>query len=647
MSYLKFDKTQLVNTEYSLKREFIHTNRAGSFASSTIINCNTRKYHGLLICPIDTFNGDNHVLLSSLDETIIQHGYEFNLGIHKYPGTYSPNGHKYVYEYELDPNPAITYRVGSLLLKKELLLVEKEQRILVRYTLLTNNSPVTIRLQPFLAFRNIHALTRANMDANTKAKSIENGIALRLYQDFPRLYLQTSRESEFVHVPDWYYDIEYSEEKERGYACNEDLYVPGYFELSLKKGAPVVFAAGTKQVSPQTLIRQFNSELKKRIKRDSFESCLDNSAEQSIARKGKQVTIINGFPFLSHSERNTYLSIPGLCLARNDEKTFLEVLNTSAQTLINRFSPDKTINNDKTSVDVPLWFFWTLQKYMEHGASPKEVWLKYKKVIKAILQHYKHGSNLAIELHDNGLLWTSQKGVTWMKARNNGTFLQQRMGYVVEVNALWYNAINLAIELAATTNDKAFMKEWREWPDKIKDSFNKVFWDDELGYLADYAIEGYTSWSIRPNMLFAVSLPYSCMHEEQKKLILDKIKRDLVTPRGLRTLSPNNQDYLGIIFGNEYERNRAFHNGSVFPWLFGHYAEAYLSLYKLSGVAHIQKLQAGFEECVNEHGIGAISQIYDGNPPHKPNEATSYALSVAEIIRVGKMIKNLTKAVDA
>jgi len=642
MSYLKFDKAQLVNTEYSLKKEFIRTNRAGSFASSTIINCNTRKYHGLLICPIEEFGGDNHVLLSSLDETVIQHGAEFNLGIHKYPGAYNPNGHKYVREYEVDPNPAITYRVGGVLLRKEFLLVEKEQRILVKYTLLEANSPTTIRLQPFVAFRNIHSLTKANMDANTRTKNIEHGISLKLYDGFPNLNMQTSLASEFVHAPDWFYNIEYKEEKKRGYECHEDLFSPGYFEMEIKKGKPIVFSAGTKVAKTNTVARLFNSEIKKRVQRDSFESCLDNSAAQCISKKGRAVSVINGFPFLSHSDRNTYLSIPGLCLARNDEKTFLEVLNTSVKTITNRFLPEKALNKDRSSVDVPLWFFWTIQKYIEFGADKKEVWLKYKKVIKEILKTYKAGSHLAIELHPNGLLYTSQKGVTWMKVRNNGTFLQQRMGYVVEVNALWYNAILTALELANTTNDKTFIKEWKAFPELIKNSFNQLFWNDELLYLADYVTEGYTSWSIRPNMLFAASLPHSCLSAEQKHAILNKVETDLLTPRGLRTLSPNSQDYLGVITGNEYDRNKAFHNGSVFPWLFGHYAESYLSLHKQAGVSHIQRLLEKFEECVNEHGIGSISQVYDGNPPHKPNEATSYALSVAEVIRVGKMLENIS-----
>ncbi|TRX62506.1 glycogen debranching enzyme N-terminal domain-containing protein [Carboxylicivirga sp. M1479] len=643
MSYLKFDKAQLVNTEYSLTKEFIRTNRAGSFASSTIINCNTRKYHGLLICPIAEYGGDMHVLLSSLDETVIQRGAAFNLGIHKYPGQYNPKGHKYVREYEVDPNPAITYRVGGVLLRKELLLVEKEQRLLVKYTLLEANSATTIRFQPFLAFRNIHALTKANMDANTRAKEVKNGIGIKMYDGFPQLFMQTSRSSEFVHAPDWFYNIEYKEEKLRGYECHEDLFVPGYFEMEIKKGEPIVFAAGTSEVAPNALTRQFNAELKKRINRDSFESCLTNAAQQSIAKKGKKASIINGFPFLSHSERNTYLSLPGLCLARQDEEAFLDILNTSVKSITNRFYEDKALVKDRTSVDVPLWFFWTLQKYIEFGADKKTIWTKYRKIIKEILQAYKNGSHLASELHENGLLWTSKKGVTWMKVRNNGTFLQKRMGYVVEVNALWYNAICFALELSETTGDKGFAKEWGAYPQKIEENFIKVFWNDEKAYLADYVMSDYSSWSIRPNMLFAASLPYSCLSMEQKKSILDKIESDLLTPRGLRTLSPNSQDYLGVLNGNEYDRNRAFHNGSVFPWLFGHYAETYLKLHKSSGVANIKRLLEGFESCVIEHGIGSLSQVHDGNPPHKPNEATSYALSVAEILRVGKMINNTSK----
>lgn len=638
MNYLKFDKAQLVNTEYSLNKEFIRTNRAGSFASSTIINCNTRKYHGLLICPVDSFSGENHVLLSGLDETLIQHGAPFNLGIRKYPGEYSPKGHKYVREFGMDSIPVITYRIGGIVLKKEFLLVENEQRALIRYTLLEANSPTIIRFQPFLAFRNIHALTKANLNANTKALVVANGIGLKLYDGFPHLYMQTSKKSEFIHVPDWYYNVEYQEEKKRGYDCHEDLYVPGYFELEINKEEPIVFSAGTDEISPRKLSKLFDNEIKKRVKIDSFENCLENSAAQFISRKGKETTIINGFPWFSSSDRNTFLALPGLCLARNDEKTYMEILNTAYSNLLGRFSHDIKLNRGKKSVDVPLWFFWTLQKYVDFGANKLELWKKYGEKSKDILNYYKFGSRLAVKMHDNNLLWTHEQGVTWMNVQNDGIFLNRRMGYVVEINALWYNAICFALDLATEAGDKSFIKEWEDKPESIQKAFIQTFWDDEKKYLADYVDDTHKSWAIRPNQLFAVSLPNSCLNKEQKKSILDIVERDLLTVRGLRTLSPYHHEYIGEFKGNEWERNCAFHNGSVFPWLFGHFADAYLGLYKLSGVSTIKRYLEGFEYCLHEHGLGSVSKIYDGNPPHKPNEATSYALSVAEIIRVSKMI---------
>ncbi|PKQ61219.1 hypothetical protein BZG02_16425 [Labilibaculum filiforme] len=638
MDYLKFDKAQLVNTEYSLKKEYIRTNRAGSFASSTIINCNTRKYHGLLICPIDHFGGDNHVLLSSLDETIIQHDAPFNLGIRKFPGEYSPKGNKYVREYFMDPTPTIVYRVGGVVLRKEFLLVEKEQRVLVRYTLLEANSPTIIRLQPFLAFRNIHALTKANMDANTRSETVCNGVKIRLYQDFPYLYMQSSVESEFVHVPDWYYNVEYKEEKRRGYDCHEDLFVPGYFEMNISKGESIVFSAGTKEVSPNTIAKQFASELKKRVTRDSFNNCLENSAVQFFSKNGKGTGIINGFPWFSTSERNTYLSLPGLTLSRGDQKTFLEVFNTTFGRICDRFSKDPVLNKNRFSVDVPLWSFWTLQKYIEAGADRKEVWKHYRKKLKEILQHYKQGSNLAIKMHDNGLLWTIEQGVTWMNVKNNGVFLNRRMGYVVEINALWYNAICFALEMAEEANEKAFVEEWFGVKESLKKSFIETFWDESKTYLSDYVDTTHKSWAVRPNQLFAVSLPYSCLSRDQKKAVMDMIKKELLTPRGLRTLSPNSHEYIGKILGGEEVRNSAFHYGSVYPWLYGHYAEAYIKLFKEAGEGSVRRWFVEFEDCLNERGLGTISEVYDGNPPYLPNEATSYALSVAEIIRASKML---------
>ena len=252
MSYIQFDKKQLINLEYSLSRELIRSNRAGAFASKTIVGCNTRKYHGLLVVPQPLIDDDNHVLLSNLDETIIQHDAEFNLGIHKYPGgIYDPKGHKYVRDFNSDPIPNTVFRVGGVVLRREMIFTEKADRIMIKYTLEEAHSPTILRLTPFLAFRNMHRLSQANVEVNKKYQKIKNGIKLRLYPGYSHLYMQFSKQADYIHAPEWYYNIEYQEEMERGYEYEEDLFVPGFFELKIKQGESIVFVAGLQEVEPE------------------------------------------------------------------------------------------------------------------------------------------------------------------------------------------------------------------------------------------------------------------------------------------------------------------------------------------------------------------------------------------------------------
>jgi predicted glycogen debranching enzyme len=641
MSYIEFDKKELINLKYSISKELIRTNRAGSFASTTIINCNTRKYHGLLICPIEKFGAENHVLLSTLDETIIQHNAEFHLGIHKYPIEYSPKGHKYIRDYEAEPIPAITYRVGGVVLKKEMLLVEEEERILIKYTLLDAHSPTKIRFQPFLAFRNIHTLTKSNLDANTKFQKAKNGIKVKMYDGFPFLYMQTSKKSDYIHVPDWYYNIEYPHEQGKGYDYSEDLFVPGFFEMTIKKDEPIIFSAGTKEVTTSSLLKQFNSEMHKRIPRDSFMNCLENSAQQFITRKNQKTKIIAGFPWFGHWARDTLISLPGLSICRNEPELFIEVIDSMLSEVKKCFfrSEGNVSNPGKDSADAPLWFFWAFQKYQEYNPN-FDVWKKYGKKLKEILHCYKLGTDHKIKMHDNYLIWagTKEKAITWMDEYIDGKPVTPRAGFTIEMNALWYNAICYALELAKKAKDKNFISEWEDIPNLIKGSFKSTFWDKEKKYLADYVTYDYKNWQVRPNMIFAASLPFSPLEKEIKKSIIDIVKKELLTKRGLRTLSPQDAEYKGLYEGNELERSLAYHQGSARAWLIGAYAEAYLKLYKKSGVSHIQQLFDGFEESMKEHGIGSISEVFSGNPPHTPGGATSFALSVAEMIRVSQLI---------
>lgn len=299
MSYIKFVKDQLINLEFSLAREILRSNRAGAYASQTIIGCNTRKYHGLLICPQAGIDDDNHLLLSNLDESIVDEGSEFNLAIRRYKGgIYNPKGHKYAREYEIDHVPIITYRIGNMVITRQLVFAMNEDRVLIKYTLVDGQSPTKIRFKPFLAFRNIHFLTHANLNANTNAQRVPGGIMVKMYEGYTPLYMQFSKEAiEYLHVPDWYYDVEYLKEIERGYEAHEDLFTPGYFELNLKKGENVIFSAGTTEADISKLKAIFNLEVRRRLSRSNFLNCLKNAAQQFIVHRDGKTQLIAGYPY--------------------------------------------------------------------------------------------------------------------------------------------------------------------------------------------------------------------------------------------------------------------------------------------------------------------------------------------------------------
>ena len=643
MSYLNFDKTKLINLSYSLNRELIRSNRAGSYACTTIIASNTRKYHGLLVCPLEYLDGGHHVLLSGLHETIIQRDQSFNLGMHKYAGDhYNPKGHKYLRDFGTDPIPNVVYRVGGVILLREWLLAQNEERILIRYTLLDSHSPTLLRFKPYLAFRNIHALSKANMDVINKTQKIKRGIKTRMYQGYPFLNMQFSRDVDFVAGPDWNYNIEYLQEQKRGYEYKEDLYVPGYFELPMKKGESVVFSAGTKELEPVTLKRKFELEIKKRIPRNTFHNCLLNSAQQFFVRKEKKTQIMAGFPWHGRRMRDTFGALPGLTISVGDMKTFKSVLDSSLAEMSNNMNITGT-RSEKiklSGADEPLWFMWALQQYTHQMGDRSLVWKTYGKKIKNILNMYREGIDDIVGMHENGLLFCSELNIprSWMDCVVDGMPVTPRSGFVVEINALWYNAVRFAIKLAEAGEDKTFVNRWKNIPPETAGSFIQLFWDDEKGYLADYVRDEITDLSVRPNQLLAASMPYSPLDDDKKQKLLEVVTRELLTPKGLRTLAPNNPGYQGIYEGDQNTRDSIAHQGAAYPWLLGHYAEAYLKLYKKSGVDNIRKLFYGFEGDMQVHGIGTISELYDGDPPHYPGGALSFAWNVAELLRMEQLI---------
>jgi predicted glycogen debranching enzyme len=638
MGYIKFDKSRVVNLEYSLSREILRTNRAGTYSSTTIVGCNTRKYHGLLVCPVDELGGDRFVLLSSLDVTVVNNDSSFNIGIRKYKGDYfSPKGHKYIEEFDTEVIPSMTYRVGGMKLKQERILVHHEEQFLIRYTILEAHEPMKLQIRPFLAFRSVHKLTSANMDAYTKVDFINNGIKVKLYDGFPWLNMQLSVKGDFIPVPDWYYGVEYIEEQKRGYDYSEDLFVPGFFELEAKEGDTIVFSASTKEENPSGFKQKFAKTISGKIARDNFVDCLKNAAQQFVERRGDSTLIISGYPWFSDWGRDTFISLPGLMLARQRLSLYTDVLDTQIRRLQNGLFPNMVTNNEPSyySADSSLWFFWTLQNYL--GAGGSDCWKRYGAAARSILEAFRTGAANNIWMDENGLIYADAPGkaLTWMEAKVNEKPVTPRRGYAVEINALWYNAVCFALEMAKAEKDKKFIKVYGHLPELIRQSFISLFWDEKLGYLADYINneEGKNIF-VRPNMVIAVSLPYSMLDSGQMKRVLDVADKELVTPRGLRTLSPGNPLYKGIYEGNESARDSAYHQGTVWPWLIGPFCEGWLRLYGKQGVNKVRKLVYGFEEVMNEHGVSTVSEIYDGDPPHTARGAISQAWSVSELLRI-------------
>lgn len=644
MGYIQFDKSQLINLNYSLNREKLRTNRAGSYTSSTIINCNTRSYHGLLVVPQPLIDDNNHVLLSNMDENLIANDYEFHLSSRVYKGgVIEPKGHKYLLDYDMEKNPKLTFQLGNIQLEKELIFAHKEDRVFIKYTLKESQSKVKLVIRPFLAFRSVHSLSKANTFVNSQFKTVKNGASWQMYQGYSRVYMQFSKKVEYTHVPDWYYNVEYVRERERGYDYLEDLYVPGFFEVELQPGSSVVISAGLEEKSPIGFLRQFEAEVGKRITRNSFEHCLQNAAEEFFVHTKKSTEIIAGFPWFGRWGRDTFVSLPGLALSSGDKKVFHAVVKTMLSELKHGLFPNMGHGKDASynSADTSLWFFWALQQYKLMTGSSDELWELYGKTIKNILNHYKNGTDHQIKMQENGLIWTGETGipVTWMDAVVNGKPVTPRTGFAVEINALWYNAILFSIDLAKEAGDNPFVKTWGKWPEKIQKSFVETFWDRSKGYLADYATFEAKDFNIRPNMVIAAGLPHSPLTNEMKRSILDTAKNHLLTPRGLRSLSPRSVEYKGKCQGDQIQRDLAYHQGTAWPWLLGMFAEGWLNLYKENGKDFISSLYHEFESAMKEGGVGTVNEIYDGDPPFEARGAISQAWSVAELLRINHLLQ--------
>ena len=641
MSYLRFDKAQMTNLQEILPKEILRSNRSGAYSCTTLVDCNTRKYHGLLVVPVPELDDENHVLLSSLDATVIQHGAEFNLGLHKYNGdNFSPRGHKYIREFDSLQVPTTIYRVGGVILKREQMFQHFENRIIIRYTLVDAHSETTLRLQPFLAFRSVREFTHENSHLNRDIHPVENGIKTCLYRGYPDLYMQLNCENQFVFRPDWYRGLEYPKEQERGYASNEDLYVPGYFEFQIRKGESVVFAAGLSEVKTEGLADLADFELKVRTPRDNFYNTLVNSAHQFIVHREHEDYVLAGYPWFKCRARDMFVSLPGLTLTNNEVRKYEDVMST-AEKAIREFMAGEELSvsvKEMEHPDVLLWAVWCIQQYADMVSMEKCI-EKYGQLLWDIMEWLRAGKHPNLEVRPNGLVYSEgrDKAITWMNSTAGGRPIVPRTGYIVEFNALWYNALMFSAQVCRTMKDEPLTLELEQAARLCADNFVPMFWN-EFGYLCDYCVDGYRNYEVRPNMIFSVALDYSPLDSKQKKSVLDYCTKELSTPKGLRSLSPKSGAYNPMYVGPQVQRDYAYHQGTAWPWLAGFYMEACLKVYKMSRLSYVDRLLVGYEEELFYHCIGTIPELFDGNPPFSGRGAISFAMNVSGIMRIVKLL---------
>ncbi len=651
VNMLRIHRVACVNTETATRKEWLDTNGLGGYASSTIINCHTRKYHGLLVAALKKPRG-RYVLLSKVETSVTDGEREFFLSTNKYPGVYHPTGHQFVEGFEQDLYPAVTYRIGDALIRKTILMVHGRNTVLLCYELLEGRIKPTLRIRPLLAYRDVHQLTSENLFLRPKTFPEKNGCIIEPYEGMPPLHMGTSRTSTFFPGPRWMRNVEYLEERRRGFDYQEDLFCPGMFEMELNKGKPVIFAASTERLGDLSKLR------KKEIKRREslYENCRDRSkcvremqyaGGQFLIRNASDfASVVAGYQWFGEWGRDTMIALPGLTFHSGRQAFGEEVLTSYAKLekggLLPNYLDQKSEHLAYNSVDASLWFFWTVQEYLKTGGNREFVRKKILPALQRIIQAHLDNKVPLCGIDADGLLHAGNENtqLTWMDAQAYGKPVTPRHGAAVEINALWYNALCFYLEQMDGKKHK-LVDRAREAANRLAANFTNRFWNPEDNCLCDVVNHEGRDCSIRPNQIFAVSLPHSMLTMEEMRTVVSCVQDHLLTPFGLRTLSPRNPAYIPFYRGSPDDRDSAYHQGIVWPWLAGHFGEAMMRQTK-DRKATKDFLRKFFKPILRsfpeDYGIASIPEIYTGNPPHEPNGCMAQAWSVAESVRLNKLL---------
>lgn len=639
------DKTVLQNFSAGTEHEWIETNGLGGWASSTIIGCNSRRYHGLLVAATNP-PAERTALVSKLDETVIVNGDRYELGVNKYPGNIvHPTGNVYLQSFVRNFFPEWVYNANGVELKKTIAMIHGQNTTVITYEVTKSIHPFTLELLPLLSVRGYHSLMHAN-DALSRFSTFANNIfTTKLYDGTPAINIHVPGGT-YQHQPSWFLHFNYAVEQYRGLDYEEDLFSPGNFSVELKKGDVLGVILSTEAMDGKNALQLLEQEKERREmllgKRGKDETVqqLFLAADQFIVRRGDDLkTIIAGYHWFTDWGRDTMISLPGLCLSTGRFEDAKKIIAAFASSVSMGMLPNRFQDNNEppeyNNVDGTLWYFIAIQKYLEATGDREFVINEILPVLKEIIDWHFRGTRYNIHVDTDGLLYAGEIGqqLTWMDARIGTWVVTPRMGKPVEIQALWYNALKIFAGLLKM-NEQEYDAELVELSAaKAKQSFENLFWNEAGNYLYDVIDEhGKPDESLRPNQLFAISLPYALLDGDKAFAVLEMVTEKLYTPVGLRSLPPEDVHYVHQYGGDAWHRDSSYHEGTVWSWLLGPYIDALIK----TGDQQVRAKEVieNFKYHLNEGGIGTVSEIFDADAPHHPRGCMAQAWGVAEVLRV-------------
>ncbi len=645
---IEFDCLVCADLAEASTREWLETNGIGGFASSSIVDLNTRRYHGLLTAAVTPPVG-RFVLLSKLEDAFILDGKRYELSVNQYPGAVHPEGHLLLNSFRLDPFPVFNYRIENLEIEKSIFLVHGENTAVIQYELFGDleGRAAVLEVRPLIAFRDYHNTTHAN-HALHREVACGNGIAtVTPYQGLPSLHFAHDAES-IDTTGFWFYNFEYQRESERGLDHLEDLYSPFLLRFNLARNGVAAIIASTVQHEAAEARMLEDEEIERREKivaaapsDDAFVQLLTSAADQFLVARGDQKTVIAGYPWFGDWGRDTMIALPGLTLVTGRFDDARNILRAFARSMDQGMLPNRFLESGEkpeyNTVDATLWMFHAVSEFLRYSQDYDFVRSELYQPLAESIAWHERGTRYGIRLDSDGLLHAGQQGVqlTWMDAKTGDWVVTPRAGKPVEIQALWYNALRVMHHLAEAFDQREQSVHFAALAERARASFESAFWNEHNGCLHDVVTDSGPDPSLRPNQIFAVSLPHALLSGDRALRVVDVVEWELLTPYGLRTLSPRDPNYRGRYGGDPLSRDGAYHQGTVWPWLLGPFLTAYVKVHGADQqVRHrADQFLAPLRTHLWQAGLGQISEVFDGDPPHRPGGCIAQAWSVAEVLR--------------